>query len=209
MNSTRDSTARPSRPEPADPVPHALHDRALENLRFIRDTMERSASFTALSGWGLLGAGVTALGAAAFVSAGLAPSWLGAWIGEAAIGLAVSFGCTLAKARRAGSSITRGAGRKFVLGFAPPALAAVALTPALLAAGAEASLAGMWLLLYGAAITTAGAFSVRAVPAMGVAFMATGALALAYPEARDVWLALGFGGLHIIFGWIIARKHGG
>lgn len=193
-----------------DDATHSLNARAIDNLRFIRDTMDRTASFTALSGWGLAAAGASAL-----VAAGIGArtssdgAWLAVWIAEAAIGVALSFGFTFAKARRAGSAIMSGAGRKFVLGFAPPAFAAVALTPALYAAGATEALAGMWLLLYGAAITTAGAYSVRAVPAMGAAFMTTGALALAFPSARDQLIALGFGVLHIAFGWLIARRHGG
>ena len=187
----------------------SLPDRALENLRYIRDTMDRAASFTALSGWGFAAAGVTALGAAVVGAPRTGGAWLVVWLIEAALGLALTLGFTLRKAGRASVPITRGAGRKFTLGFIPPAIAAVALTPALLAAGAEEAVAGTWLLLYGAAITTAGSFSVRAVPAMGVAFMIVGGLALALPDARDIWLALGFGALHVVFGAYIARKYGG
>ena len=189
--------------------PTSLPDRAIENLRYIRDTMDRAAAFTAVSGWGHVAAGVTALGAAAYGASRSGGAWLAVWLVEAAIGLALTTGFSLRKARRAGVAVTRGAGRKFMLGFAPPALAAIALTPALMAAGAEAALAGTWLLLYGAATTTAGAFSVRAVPVMGVALMIVGACALALPEWRDAWLAIGFGALHVVFGAVIARRHGG
>ena len=192
-----------------EPKTTSLPDRAIENLRYIRDTMDRAASFTALAGWGFAAAGVTALCATAFAWERTGGSWLSVWLVEAALGLALSLGFTVRKARRSSAPILRGAGRKFTLGFIPPSIAAVALTPALLAAGAEDVVAGTWLLLYGAGITTAGSFSVRAVPAMGVAFMIVGALALALPDWRDVWLALGFGALHIGFGAYIARKHGG
>ena len=193
----------------ADPPTTSLPDRALENLRYIRDTMDRAASFTALSGWGFAAAGLTALAAAALAAPRTGGSWLAVWLIEAALGLAFTLGFTLRKASRASVPITRGSGRKFTLGFIPPALAAVVLTPALLAAGADDAIAGTWLLLYGAAITTAGSYSVRAVPAMGVAFMIVGALALALPGWRDIWLALGFGVLHVVFGAYIARKYGG
>ena len=193
----------------SQPEPTSLPDRAIENLRYIRDTMDRASAFTAIAGWGLFAAGLTAIVAAWIGSTRPANDWLVVWLIEAALGLALSFGFTLFKARRAGAPITRGAGRKFVLGFAPPSLAAVVLTAPLIAAGAQEALAGTWLLLYGAAITTAGIFSVRAVPAMGAAFMVTGALALAFPDLRDLWLALGFGGLHVVFGFVLAWRHGG
>lgn len=187
----------------------SLPDRAIENLRYIRDTMDRAASFTAVSGWGHALAGVSALVAVWISADRSAGPWLTVWLIEAAVGLGLTTGLSVRKARLAGAPVTRGAGRKFLLGFAPPALAAMALTPALVAAGAEEMVAGMWLLLYGTATTTAGMFSVRAVPAMGVALMLVGGLALAFPALRDVWLALGFGALHIGFGLWIARKHGG
>lgn len=189
--------------------PASLPDRAIENLRYIRDTMDRAASFTAVSGWGHALAGLSALVAVWLSAERSAGPWLTVWLVEAAVGLALTTVLSVRKARRAGAPVTRGAGRKFLLGFAPPALAAMVLTPALFAAGAEEAVAGMWLLLYGAATTTSGMFSVRAVPAMGVALMAVGGLALAFPAARDLWLALGFGALHIGFGLWIARKHGG
>ena len=203
-------------PDPITPAraaeheaPRAMHDRALENLRYIRETMDRTASFTAVSGWGHLAAGLSAVAAAAIAHGREDGAWLWVWLVEAAVGLAFTAGFSVTKARRAGVALTRGAGRKFLLGFAPPALAAVVLTPALVAADAFAVLPGLWLLLYGAATATAGAFSVRIVPAMGLAFMGVGVLALLFPEGRDVWLALGFGGLHVVFGVLIARRYGG
>ena len=108
------------------------------------------------------------------------------------------------------SSVLSGAGRKFILSFLPPALAGVVLTVALWQAGADSLLPGAWLLLYGAAVVTAGTFSVKIIPVMGICFMVLGVFALlAMPTAGNLLMAAGFGGLQILFGTIIARRHGG
>ena len=193
------------------PEPVALGDRAMEDLRFIRRTMEVGAAFTAVPGWGGVGMGVSALAAAALASSQpTAERWLLVWILEALLAMAIGAVAIHRKARRADLPVLSGAGRKFVLSFLPPALAGVVLTVALWQAGADSLLPGAWLLLYGAAVVTAGTFSVRIVPVMGMCFMVVGAFALlVMPAAGDLSMAVGFGGLQIVFGVTIARKHGG
>lgn len=200
---------RSFRLRPGEPM--ALHDHAMDNLRFIRQTMERAGSFTAISGWGIALLGVTALVAAAVAALQPTPGrWVAVWIAEAAVALAIAVGTTLRKARRAGEPLLAGPGRKLVLSFAPPALAAALLTPVLFGSGQAALLPGLWLLLYGASVVTGGTFSVRAVPLMGVGFMVLGAVAVVAPPAwADAFMAAGFGGLHIVFGLRIGRKYGG
>ena len=191
--------------------PPALHDRAMDNLRFIRETMERASSFTAVPGWGGALMGATALGAAAV--AGLQPTWgrwLATWVAEAMLALVIGGIALARKARRAGTPVLSGPGRKFALGYAPPILAGMLLTVVLLRAGMLSALPGTWLLLYGTAVVAGGAFSVKIVPVMGMCFMLLGAAALFAPAAwGDYMMAAGFGGLHVIFGVIIARRHGG
>jgi hypothetical protein len=200
----------PLRQDPAE-RPIALHERAMEDLRFIRQTMERAGSFTAIPGRGGVAIGLTALAAARVASMQPTPGrWLVAWLVTAALATLIAAGTLARKARRAGVPMSTGPGRRFLLSFLPPVGAAVALTAALYAQGAAALLPGMWLLSYGAAMVSAGTFSVRVVPLMGIAFMLVGALALATPAAwADAWMAAGFGGLHIGFGLLIARRHGG
>jgi hypothetical protein len=200
----------PLRQQPTD-QPTALHERAMDDLRFIRQTMERAGSFTAIPGWGGVAIGFTALAAALLGAAqSTAGLWLAVWLGTAVVATVIAVATLTLKARRSGVPLSTGPGRKFLLSFLPPVGAAMALTAALYTHGAVALLPGLWLLSYGAAIVTAGTFSVRAVPLMGIGFMAAGALALVTPVAwADAWMAVGFGGLHIVFGLLIARRHGG
>ena len=192
-----------------DPIP--LSHRAMEDLRFIRRTMENGNAFTAVPGWGGVGMWVTALAAAAIAAGREAPeAWLGIWAAEALVAAGIGLWAIERKARRVGLPVLSGTGRKVLLGFAPAAMAGIILTGALWQAGAARLIPGAWLLLYGVAVVAGGTFSVRVVPLMGVCFMVLGTVALLLaPEAGGTLLALGFGGLHVVFGTIIARRHGG
>jgi hypothetical protein len=199
-------------------APRPLHDRALDNLQFIRSTMERAGSFTAVPGWGMVLLGATALGAA--LHAGALPvagvygdpqtHWLWTWLLEAAVGATIGVAALLYKARRAGDAVTHGPARRFGLSVLPPFIVGALLTYVLWHAKQLALLPALWLLCYGAGIVTGGAFSLRVVPVMGICFMLLGAAALFAPPLWGAWLlAAGFGGLHIVFGLIIARRYGG
>lgn len=189
----------------------ALHDRAMDDLRFIRETMERSGSFTHVSGLGGIAMGAVAL-VGALVAAGTTGRgpWVATWMGAAVVAFAVAVAAMRSKARAAGETLLSGPGRKFALGVSPPLLVGGLLTLAVATTPAWTLLPGIWLLLYGAGIVSGGAFSVRVIPLMGLAFMALGAVALFAPaRLADLFMAAGFGGLHILFGVIIWRKHGG
>ena len=203
-----------------DPRPHRLRRphtrsrplplRALDDLRYIRETMERSAAFTASPGWGQLLMGVTALAAAAIASHQSTPTrWLWVWLIEAVVAVASGLPATKLKAHRAGLALTSGPSRKFALGFLPSIAAAVLLTVALVRAHEFSLLPGVWLLLYGTAIVSAAAFSIPVLRGMGLGFLFTGTLALYDPSWGNLLMAAGFGGLHIVFGAWIGAKHGG
>jgi hypothetical protein len=183
----------------------------MDNLRFIRDTMERAGSFTAVPGWGQVTIGVTAFGAAWLAARQPTPlSWLVVWLAEALLAITIGAVTLARKARGLKSSLLTGPGRRFVLSFLPPMIVGGLLTFALYFAGVQTLIPATWLLLYGTGITTGGAFSVRIVPVMGMAFLVVGTAALLAPADWGDWfLAAGFGGLHVVFGTIIARRHGG
>lgn len=203
--------------------PPALHDRALQDLSFIRRTMEGAASFTDVPGWGLVGVGALALLAAPVAaSQPSAERWLAVWMGTALLAAVAGSWAMWRKMRRRvtvnGAFTLSLPARKFLLGFWPAMLAGAVLTVALIdpfTPGVDArllnrTLPGLWLLLYGVSVTTAGAHSVRAVPLMGVGFLLLGTLALFLPFAHgDLMMALGFGVWQIGFGGWIARRYGG
>src|SRR5438445_1982980 len=192
-------------PEP----PPALHDRAMDNLRYIRETMERASSFTAVPGWGQVAIGVTAL-VAAFLAAHQPTNrgWLVTWLVEAMISLLIAGWSMDRKARAIQTPLLSGPGRKVAFSLSPPVIVGALLTVVLFRAGLTNAIAPMWLLLYGTGVVTGGMFSVSVVPVMGICFMVLGAAGLFTPAAWGNWLmAAGFGGLHIIFGTVIVRKY--
>jgi hypothetical protein len=200
-----------SQPFPVRPSPVALSDRARDNIRFIRETMERAGSFTAVPGWGGVALGITALGAASIASRMPRPrDWLLIWLCELTVAVAIAGWTTLSKAHRSGTSLLTGPARRFAYSFAPPILAGALLTAVMVRLDVMGAIPGMWLLLYGTAVVTAGAFSIRVVPLMGLCFVVLGAVALFCPyDWGNTFLATGFGGLHILFGAVIARNYGG
>jgi hypothetical protein len=183
----------------------------MDNLRFIRETMERASSFTAVPGWGGVVMGVSALGAAYVASQqASAKAWLLTWMAEALLAFVIGGWAMDRKARAAELPLLSGPGRKFALGLAPPMFVGLILTIVLVRTVGITVIPGMWLLLYGTGIVTGGMFSVRIVPVMGLCFMLLGAISLFLPPGGgNIVMGLGFGVLHIIFGIIIARKHGG
>jgi hypothetical protein len=191
--------------------PPSLGNRAIDNLQFIRETMERSAHFTAVPGYGAVLMGVTAI-AAAWIANGqpVLRDWLITWIGEAALAFAIGLLAMWQKSKLANTSLTSVPAKKFAMSFLPPLVCAILITFGLYKYGHFEVMIPSWIMLYGASVVTGGAFSVRVVPVMGWCFMALGAVAFFLPAGfGNLMMGLSFGVLNIVGGLIIARKFGG
>lgn len=197
---------RPPRRSEARPTPDAL-----EHLEVIRETMERSTAFTAVSGWGYVGMGATALLASYLaLRQPTIEAWLAVWLGEALVAVTMALVAMHWKGSRLGTPILSIPGRRLFVGLLPALFAGGVMTVALVRSGDTRQIPGVWLLLYGVAVMQAGAFSVRSIPVMGAAFVLIGAIALPLPWFwANVMLAVGFGLVHIAFGSYIAWCHGG
>ena len=188
--------------------PVRIGDHAFANLRYIRDAMERATAFTSIPGVGGVIIGVSAI-VTAFVAQPLrGDRWLEAWLIDAVFAAVVAFALMARKAARAGVTLRSPAARRFFVSYFAPIAAAALMTIAIVRAGDHALLPALWLLSYGASFIASGAFSIRVVPLMGICFMMLGITALFIPFG-NILLAAGFGGLHIVFGFIIARNYGG
>ena len=188
----------------------SLGDRAADDLRFIRDAMARSATFTAVPGTGGALMGVVGLAAAIVAAQQPTPDrWLTVWL--AAAGLAAVIGVTaiVRKARRAALALDGRTARHFATGLIAPLAAGAAITYALWSAGLYSVMPAVWLLLYGAGVLIGGMFAVRVVRITGALFMVFGLTAVVVPQYGNVLLGAGFGALQTIGGIFIARRHGG
>lgn len=190
----------------------ALHRRAVDDLRFIRETMAAGAvGYTTFSGYGLMLIGLGALISGTIAGRfPLGPMRTETWLVDACASLLIGTIAVTIKARRASQSLSAGPVRKFSVAFLPSILAGAALTIVLMQHGLWNWLPGVWLLLYGAALFSAGASSVALVPLTGAAFFVLGCCALwGSADRGNGLMTLGFGGLHLLSGFLIVRRHGG
>jgi hypothetical protein len=182
---------------------------AAEALRFIRETMQQAGAFTAVSGRGLIIVGITAVAAAGIASRQPFERWLLVWISEVWLAGIIAGGSIYRKAVTMHTPLFSGPARKVAMGLLPALTAGAVLTGVFYLGGRPEFIAPMWLLLYGVGVVAGGAWSVAALPVMGAAFMALALPAFLFPGRADAWMALGFGGLHILFGTVVTKKYGG
>ncbi len=194
------------------PPPVSLHERAADNMAFVRGMMERSEHFTAVPGWGGVAMGTTAVIAAVVASLQTnEQSWLAVWSAEAAVASLIAFSSIVAKARARGVPLGSGPARRFALCLLPALAAGAVLTVACVQAQVFTLLPTIWLLLYGVGVCSAGAISSpTVVMALGLSFVLGGGAAALSPAAWGNWyLAAFFGAGHIVAGAVIIKHHGG
>jgi hypothetical protein len=191
--------------------PAAIHEHALSNLRYIRETMERATAFTSIPGWGGVWVGLTGLAAAVIAhQAADGAAWLTVWLVDAVVAVSIAAVTMARKAKRANVSFRDPAARRFFVSYLAPIAAAAAVTLVLARGGVYDALPAVWLLLYGASFVSSGAYSIPVVPVMGVCFMLLGLVACFVPfAAGNALLGVGFGAVHVVFGVVIARRYGG
>ncbi len=191
--------------------PAPIRDHALSNLRYIREAMERATSFTSIPGWGGVAVGITAIVAAVLAGReSLSRSWLLIWLGEAVVAALIAGITMVRKAARSDVSFSGAPARRFFISYFAPIVAGAVLTILLARYGFHAALPATWLLLYGASFVSSGAYSIPVVPVMGICFMLLGIAACFVTfTIANILLGIGFGGLHVAFGWVIARRYGG
>ena len=191
-------------------APVRIDRHAADNLRFIRDTMERASAFTAVPGMGGVVIGITALIAGVFAAGHSLREQFYIWLGEGFVAVVLGVAALRWKSKRISIPQASRPAKRALLSFAPPLIAGALLTVVLFRLNQLELIGGLWLLLYGVAVVTGGAFSVRVVPVMGLCFMGLGAVALVAPfRWENALMVAGFGFVHIAFGSVIARRYGG
>lgn len=194
-------------------------EAARENLLYIRRTLEAAGQFTAVPGESLMAAGFVALAgvmANALVTGAPWSRWpppaysLDIWGFVLGVSLAiVSFGI-YRKAEQMRSPIQAALVCRLLWSLCPAFFVGGLLTNLAVRGHNLEWLPTIWLGCYGAAIVNGGQVSVPPVRFMGLSFLAVSAwAALSSPAMGLVWLGLGFGWLHMVYGAYIAWRHNG
>ncbi|MCG3133099.1 MAG: hypothetical protein HMLKMBBP_00192 [Planctomycetes bacterium] len=185
-----------------EPRPTASAKHAADDLRFIRETLERSGRFTAIPG-----AGVAALGGIAFTAAALAQqardarTWLWIWAAAAGAGIAVGLAAVAVKARRSGMPAFSGPARRFLAALLPAVAAGALVTVPLVSRGQTALVPALWMLFYGVGLFAAALGATRIVAVAGLWIASCGAAALVLPARMgNELLAAGLGAGHVAAG---------
>ncbi len=203
-------TRRNFKPDSAD-TPTPIGSGAAANLRYIRDTIDATRTFTTVPGKGCIVMGLAGLTAAGLESIpAMSELWLPVWLATAVVSCPAALFFMERKARAQGLSLRRSVAWRFFLTLIPAFAVGAILTAALVEVVGREVIAAIWLLMYGVGLAACGTFSIPIVLIAGVAFIGLGTVTLAAPAAwAPALLAVGFGGIHIGLGAVIARDHGG
>jgi hypothetical protein len=196
--------------QPAQCASIDIREQASDNLHFIRSAMARAGA-SSVSGAGTMAMGLVALSAMSLAATATDPAdELLVWIGAAPAALAAGTLGSWLKARRNGLLLFGDPGRRFLLCLIPTLLIGVVITLVLWQTDEMPLLPGLWMMLYGAGVLSAGTYAVPPVMHMGVAFLLAGLVTLVAPPLwSNVLLGAAFGAVHLGFGHQVYRHHGG
>jgi hypothetical protein len=191
---------------------------AEENLRVIRDLMERSTKHSTFSGLsGVLAGAASIVGCLmtrALEQENLRPtefqtSFLLLWSAVIVFAVGADYLLTKRRAAQVGKYVMSRLGTQMILGSAPGLGTGALLTLFFLRQGLLPFIYPFWMLCYGIAVCAVGQFSQREVSHLGAAFLWAGAMTLFLPPSCSLWMmAVSFGGFHIVYGIRMARKDG-
>jgi hypothetical protein len=191
---------------PADTV--HLDSHALATLHYIRTSMESAKTLVVPGSAGIAMGSIGLTAAALSVSPGMHAHWLAIWLTSALIAATAGGALVIRPSSWRSLALAGTPVRTFILCLAPALLAGLVLTAVLSYGGHPAPIPGTWLLLYGCALISASAATTRTIGIMGASFMCLGIAAFMMPQHLQILLlGVGFGGLHIVFGFIVGR-HG-
>jgi len=187
-----------------------LDSHAAATLRYIRSSMEGAALLAVPGSAGIV------LGTIALAAAGLCwvpdlhKYWLAVWLSAALLGAVLGSVLIVRESSLRELRLLDTPLRKFALSLAPSLAAGLVMTAVHWYAGNLHAIPGTWLLLYGCALLTASTVTTRIIAILGGLFVVFGLATLLLPdEAHIFMLGAGFGGLHILFGFLIGRMgHG-
>jgi hypothetical protein len=184
-----------------------IDSHAAETLQYIRSSMDAA---TAIRVHGAAGVSMGLIGLAAMalsVIPRLAAHWLGIWLSSAVIAGVIGGALVVRPASINRLALSGTPIRKFAICLAAPLFVGAVLTAVLIMHGALDVIPGTWLLLYGSALFAASVMTTRTIGAMGISFMILGLFTFLLPmNIQILALGVGFGGLHLIFGWWISQE---
>ena len=198
--------------QPAMPSENTVQmdTHAAASLRYIRASMESATSIAVPGSAGIAMGSVGLLAAVCSLAPGMRRYWLPIWLTAALVAAVAGGLLVLRPGSLIGLTSTGTPIRKFALCLMPSLLAGALLTAVHWFSGNLHAIPGTWLLLYGCALLAASVCTIPVIGVMGGLFIGLSVAAFVLPDALQVYvLAAGFGGLHVVFGFLIGRKDHG
>lgn len=183
---------------------YRLDERAGIDLKVIRTMMEQAVQVVPMPGWGIIAVGFIGLLAAFFTRNLQEMNWVAGWAVSAVTAVILALLISSWHIRTTGKSIYVGGVTRFWLSLLPGFVSAGALTWLFIQINQIAYLPALWLLLYGVSVTAAASHSIPLVRWMGIGFLILGTVSVFAPSS-NLAMGLGFGGLHLVFGFLITR----